>query len=52
MNEQQKLKEMTRLLCKWNRKEISGDDFAHAICKLYNKEFLETWNESLEKLFV
>ena len=52
MNEQQKLKEMTRLWCKWNRREISGDEFALAIGKLYEKETLETWNDPLEKLFV
>lgn len=50
MNEQQKLKEMTRLWCKWNRKEIDGDDFASAVGKLYKTEILETWNDPLEKL--
>ena len=52
MTEEQKLKELTRLWCKWNRKEISGDDFAFAVDKLYEKENLETWNDPLEKLVV
>ncbi|KKM63464.1 hypothetical protein LCGC14_1511250 [marine sediment metagenome] len=52
MNEKQKQKEMTRLWCKWNRKEISGDDFALAVGKLYEAETLVTWNDRLEKLLV
>lgn len=52
MNEQQKLKEMTRILCEWNRKEISAGDAMHKLWKLYEKETLETWNDPLEKLFV
>jgi len=52
MTEQQKLKEMTRLWCKWNRKEISGNEFALRIGKLYKKEILETWNDPLEKLIL
>ena len=50
MDSQQKLKEMTRLWCKWNRKRITAQDFALAIGKLYKKETLETWNDPLEKL--
>ena len=52
MNEQQILKELTRLWCKWNRREISGDDFVLAFGRLYEKETLETWNDPLEKLVV
>ena len=52
MTEQQKLKEMTRLWCKWNRKEISADDFCLAVEKIYHEEILQTWNDPLEKLFV
>ena len=52
MTEQQKLKELTRLWCKWNRKEITGDKFGYEVGKLYQTETLETWNDPLEKLFV
>ena len=52
MDKQQKLKEMTRLWCKWNRREMTGDEFAHAVGDLYEEETLETWNDPLEKLFV
>ena len=52
MNEQQQLKEMTRLWCKWNRFEITGDYFANEVGKLYNKETLETWNDPPEELIV
>ena len=52
MTQKQKEKEMTRLWCEWNRNEISGEDFAHAIGELYNEETLATWNDPLEKLFV
>lgn len=52
MTNEQKLKELTRLWCKWNRKEMNSDDFCHAIGKLYHKETLETWNDPLEKLLV
>ena len=47
-----KLKEMTRILCQWNRKEISAEDAMQKIWGLYEKEALETWNDPLEKLFV
>lgn len=52
MTEEQKLKEMTRLWCKWNRWELSGDELGCAIGKLYDKETLKTWNDPLEKLLV
>lgn len=52
MNEYQKQKKMTRLLCKWNRKEISGDDLGSKLWDLYEKECLETWNDPLEVLLV
>ncbi|KKK92048.1 hypothetical protein LCGC14_2706850 [marine sediment metagenome] len=45
-----KLKELTRLWCKWNRKEITGDTFAIEVEKLYHKEVIDTWNDPLEKL--
>ena len=45
-----KTKELTRLLCKWNREKLTADELAHAIWVLYKKEALETWNDPLEKL--
>jgi len=47
-----KTRELTMLLCKWNRKEITPDAFAHKVWELYEKEALETWNDPLTKLFV
>ena len=47
-----KLKELTRLLCKWNREEISEGYFANKFWLLYEKEALDTWNDPLEKLVV
>ena len=47
-----RLKELTRLLCKWNRKEISEDELAHKVWDLFKKEALETWNDPLEQLVV
>ena len=38
-------KELTRLLCKWNRREMDARDLADAVWKLYRKEAMETWNE-------
>ena len=52
MDAKQKSRELGRLWCKWNRKEISGDDFAEAFFKLYKKDVLEIWNDPLEKLIV
>jgi len=53
MTEQEKkVLELTRLLCKWNRKELKGDAFASQVWVLFEKEALETWNDPLEKLFV
>ncbi len=52
MTERQKLKELTRFLCEWNRKEITAEVFVERVWKLYEKEALETWNDPLEKLFV
>lgn len=31
---------------------MTGDDFAHAISQLYEKEVLEVWNDPLEKLLL
>ncbi len=47
-----KIRELARLLCKWNRKEITGDELANALWVLYNDEALEIWNDPLEKLVV
>jgi hypothetical protein len=47
-----RIKELTRLLCKWNRKEISERDFAVKVWFLFNKEALETWNDPLESLLI
>ena len=52
MTEQEKLKELTRLVCKWNRAEITSDALAQKIWVLYNEEILETWNDPLERLLV
>ncbi len=52
MTNEQKIKELTRLLCKWNRKELSDKDFAHSVWVLFEKEALYTWNDPLEKLVV
>ncbi len=47
-----RVKELTRLLCKWNRKEISDREFASKAWVLFEKEALYTWNDPLEKLLV
>ena len=47
-----KVTALTRILCKWNRKEITSDTFAHRVWVLYEKEALETWNDPLEKLLI
>ena len=52
MTKQQKLKELTRLLYKWNCKEINESEFAYKVWVLFKKEALETWNDPLEKLIV
>jgi len=52
MTEQQKLKELAWLWCKWNRKDISGEDFAYEVGKLYKTEVLEVWNDPLTVLLV
>jgi len=49
MINEQKLKELTRLLGRWNRRELSDRDFAVKIWNLFEKEALETWNDPLEK---
>ena len=48
MNERQRLKELTRLLCKWNRKEISDRELADRVWVLFEKEALETWNDPFQ----
>ena len=52
MTAEEKLKELTRLWCKWNKHEMTGDEVCLAIGILYHKETLETWNDPLEKLVV
>jgi hypothetical protein len=44
--------EMARILCKWNRKELTAEEALIQIWKLYVKEALEVWNNPLEKLLV
>ena len=47
-----KEKEMTRILCKWNRKEMTSQEVVIKIWKLYEQECLKTWNDPLESLLV
>ena len=47
-----KIKELTRILCKWNRKETEASEAMYAIWRLYEEEALETWNDPLEELLV
>lgn len=47
-----KTKELARLLCKWNRREITPEEVCILLWKLYEKECLEVWNDPLEKLLV
>lgn len=49
---EQKELELARVLCKWNRKEITPADAMHKIWGLYTKEALKVWNDPLEKLVV
>ena len=44
--------ELTWLLCKWNRKEITDKELANAVWELYKVEALEMWNNPLTKLIV
>jgi len=44
--------ELARILCKWNRKELSPEEAIIQIWKLYETEALEVWNNPLEKLLV
>ncbi len=52
MDSEQKLKEATRLLCDWNRREKDARAVCLLLWKLYETECLETWNDLLEKLLV
>ncbi len=45
-------KELTRILCKWNRRELEAREAINQIWELYKKEAKETWNDPLEKLLV
>lgn len=45
-------RELARLLCKWNRRELSERDFANKVWALFEKEAREIWNNPLEKLLV
>ena len=49
---ERKQKEMTRILCKWNRREIEPKEALLALWELYRKEALKTWNDPLEKLIL
>ena len=49
---EKRTKELTRLLCKWNRRELAARDFANEVWELYRKEARETWNDPLEELLV
>jgi len=42
-----KQKELTRILCEWNRKELEHKDALYQIWKLYEGEALETWGGAL-----
>ena len=50
MTAEQKVKELTRLLCQWNRREITPEQFALRTWALFEEEALETWNDPLEAL--
>jgi hypothetical protein len=50
VKKEDKEKEMTRILCSWNRKDITADVALDRLWMLYEKEVLETWNDPLEKL--
>ena len=43
-----KLKTMVGLAVKWNRKELSGDNFAASFWTQYEKECLEAWKGTFE----
>jgi hypothetical protein len=47
-----KEKKLTRIICDWNKKEISAIEAMDKIEHLYEHEFLETWNDPLEKLII
>ncbi len=49
---EKKIKELTRLLCKWNRRELDARDFANEVWVLFEEETLETWNDPLETLII
>lgn len=42
---EEKLLKTVRDWCKWNRNELSGDDFAHNFRKTFKKETAEIWDE-------
>ena len=52
MTDKQKVKEVTRLWCKWNRREMTAKELVYKIEELLKEEVLETWNDPLEKLLV
>ena len=43
-----RIRELTEILCKWNRRELEADDALNEIWKLYETEALETWNDLLD----
>ena len=52
MTNEQKLKEMVRAWCKWNRREMTEKEFIYKFEEIYKKETHEAWNDPLEKLLV
>jgi hypothetical protein len=39
-----RMKELAKILVKWNRREMGGDNATYEIWKLFEKEALEQWN--------
>ena len=52
MDNEKKVEELCRKWVAWNRKEITGDDFAAAFSKIFKKETMAEWNNPLRKLLV
>jgi hypothetical protein len=47
--EEKSIKKLIKEWVKWNKKEISGEDFALLFSKKFNHECLEAWNRRPEK---
>ena len=50
MTDEQKIKEMAREWCKWNRFELTEREFVLKFGEVFKKETMEVWNDPLEKL--